>query len=91
MKCFNSFCQIRVNDSSDINNCECTACPNRAASDIVCVSDGTSLRTPAACVMPEMPYCPACKHGYIVPVEGSDTDVEWRCLLSEEDRFATAD
>ena len=43
------------------------------------------------CIMPEAPYCPACEYGYIVPVEGSDTDVEWRCLLKEDDCFVAAD
>ena len=37
------------------------------------------------CIMPESPYCPACQYGYIVPIGDSDTDVEWHCLLKEDD------
>lgn len=37
------------------------------------------------CIMPEMPYCPACKYGYIQRDENSDTDCEWICLLRDED------
>lgn len=30
------------------------------------------------CIMPEMPYCPACEYGYIVAI--SETDCEWHCM-----------
>lgn len=29
------------------------------------------------CIMPEMPYCPACKYGYIVKID--ETECEWHC------------
>lgn len=29
MDCFNHSCPFRVNDSSSLHRCECTACPNR--------------------------------------------------------------
>lgn len=32
------------------------------------------------CIMPEMPYCPACKYGYVEHFEGNDTDTVWHCL-----------
>jgi len=32
------------------------------------------------CIMPEMPYCPACKYGYIEHFEEDDTRTEWHCL-----------
>ena len=32
------------------------------------------------CIMPEMPYCPCCKYGYIEHFEGNDTDTVWHCL-----------
>ena len=35
------------------------------------------------CIMPEQPYCPACKYGYIEYVDGSDTDTIWHCLLED--------
>ena len=37
------------------------------------------------CIMPEMPYCPACKYGHICAIEGSDTDTEWICTCTDED------
>lgn len=37
------------------------------------------------CIMPEQPYCPACKYGYICMDETSDTDAEWICLCTDED------
>lgn len=37
------------------------------------------------CIMPEMPYCPACKYGYIIRSEDApDTDCEWICLYKGE-------
>lgn len=40
------------------------------------------------CIMPEMPYCPACRYGYIVYPEWVETaqdlegcSCEWVCLL----------
>lgn len=37
------------------------------------------------CIMPEMPYCPACKYGLIIPT--CDTEEEWECMYDgkEED------
>lgn len=38
------------------------------------------------CIMPEMPYCPACEYGCIVPDEESDnTFTEWVCLYSPKE------
>lgn len=37
------------------------------------------------CIMPEMPYCPACKFGYIHYYENNDTDTEWVCTCTDED------
>lgn len=37
------------------------------------------------CVMPKMPYCPACKYGYIEQSEDMpDTDCIWHCLCTDE-------
>lgn len=36
------------------------------------------------CIMPEMPYCPCCKYGYVEHFEGNDTDTVWHCLKKEE-------
>ena len=36
------------------------------------------------CIMPEMPYCPVCPHGYIV-ADFDEEDVEWICLLTGEE------
>lgn len=36
------------------------------------------------CIMPEMPYCPACKYGYVEHFEGNDTDTVWHCLKKED-------
>lgn len=43
------------------------------------------------CIMPEMPYCPACKYGYISYSEQSDTDSEWICLCTDEDILRALD
>lgn len=38
------------------------------------------------CIMPEMPYCPACEFGYIASSEDvDDTMCNWICLCTEED------
>lgn len=34
--------------------------------------------TETPCIMPEMPYCPACKYGLIVTID--ETECEWKCL-----------
>lgn len=41
------------------------------------------------CIMPEMPYCPACPHGYIVYPDNVETSrdlegcsCEWICMLT---------
>ena len=36
------------------------------------------------CVMPEMPYCPACEYGYIEHFEEDDARTEWHCLKTED-------
>ena len=41
MDCFNNGCPFRVNATSNVNRCECTACPNRCANDVIIVSDHT--------------------------------------------------
>lgn len=41
MKCYNSFCPFRVNDSSDENNCVCEYCPNRVKTEGTYASDRT--------------------------------------------------
>lgn len=41
MKCFNSFCPFRVNESSDENNCVCEYCPNRVKTKDTYASDRT--------------------------------------------------
>lgn len=43
------------------------------------------------CIMPEMPYCPVCKYGYISYSEQSDTDSEWICLCTDEDILRALD
>lgn len=39
--CFNHSCPFRVNETSNVNRCECTACPNRCNNDFVITSDHT--------------------------------------------------
>ena len=41
MDCFNSSCSFRVNETSNPNRCECTACPNRCTKDVIIISDHT--------------------------------------------------
>lgn len=37
------------------------------------------------CIMPEMPYCPACEYGHITASENNpDTDCNWECLCTDE-------
>lgn len=38
-------------------------------------------REDTRCIMPEMPYCPACQYGHIVPDLDDDTCYTWYCLL----------
>lgn len=40
--------------------------------------EGGCRMTEKPCIMPEMPYCPACKYGLIVPID--ETECEWKCL-----------
>lgn len=42
--------------------------------------------TETPCIMPEMPYCPACKYGLIVPID--KTECEWRCLYDGREETA---
>lgn len=44
------------------------------------------------CIMPEMPYCPACQFGHIVPLEDGEAcpdmlggNCHWTCLCTEGD------
>lgn len=38
------------------------------------------------CIMPEMPYCPACKFGFIARTNDMpDTDCNWICLCTQAD------
>ena len=32
--CFNYSCPFRVNETSNVNKCECLACPNRYSVDV---------------------------------------------------------
>lgn len=41
MDCFNHGCPFRVNETSNANRCECTACPNKCTNDVIIVSDHT--------------------------------------------------
>ena len=43
MKCYNSFCPFRANDSSDENNCVCEYCPNRVKTEGTYASDRTIM------------------------------------------------
>lgn len=31
------------------------------------------------CIMPEMPYCPACEYGYVEFL--NETDTIWHCIV----------
>lgn len=35
------------------------------------------MKNKKLCIMPDMPYCPACKYGYIVEID--ETECEWHC------------
>ena len=39
--CFNHSCPFRVNETSNYNRCECTACPNRYNNNFVITSNHT--------------------------------------------------
>ena len=41
MDCFNHSCPFRVNETSNTNYCECTACQNRSNSDFTITSNRT--------------------------------------------------
>lgn len=43
MKCYNSFCPFRINDSNDENNCVCEYCPNRVKTEGTYASDRTAM------------------------------------------------
>ena len=38
------------------------------------------------CIMPEMPYCPACQFGHIIYTtrEALESDCTWECLCTDE-------
>lgn len=36
------------------------------------------------CIMPEMPYCPACPFGYIEQPLYDNANCEWHCLCTKE-------
>lgn len=42
MDCFRFTCPFRVNESSNMNRCECVACPNRATDHAVFVTNSTN-------------------------------------------------
>lgn len=39
--CFNRSCPFRINETSGLNRCECTACPNRCNGETLIVSTHT--------------------------------------------------
>lgn len=46
------------------------------------------------CIMPEMPYCPACPHGYVAYPDDVETyedtqgcSCEWVCMLDNEEEM----
>lgn len=41
MDCFNYSCPFRVNETSSVTRCECTACPNRSSADRLIISNRT--------------------------------------------------
>ena len=43
MKCFNSFCPFRTNDSNDEDNCVCEYCPNRVKTEGTYASNRTIM------------------------------------------------
>lgn len=45
MKCYNSFCPFRTNDSNDKDNCVCECRPNRVKSEGIYASDKTVIST----------------------------------------------
>ena len=36
------------------------------------------MKNKKLCIMPEMPYCPACKYGYILEID--ETECDWHCI-----------
>lgn len=41
MDCFNHICPFRVNETSNPNRCECTACPNKCTGDVLITDNRT--------------------------------------------------
>lgn len=41
MDCFNHICPFRVNETSNPNRCECTACPNKYTGDVLITDNRT--------------------------------------------------
>ena len=41
MDCHNHSCPFRVNETSNVNRCECVACPNRSNNDSIIRSNRT--------------------------------------------------
>lgn len=41
MDCFNHGCPFRVNETSNANRCECTACLNRYSANVLIYSNRT--------------------------------------------------
>ena len=41
MDCFNHSCPFRVNETSNVNGCECVACQNRSNGDFIITSNRT--------------------------------------------------
>lgn len=43
MKCYNSFCPFRMNDSNDEYNCVCECCPNKVKTEETYASNRTVM------------------------------------------------
>ena len=41
MDCFNHSCPFRINETLNVNHCECLACQNRSSSDFTITSNRT--------------------------------------------------
>lgn len=41
MDCFNHSCPFRINETLNVNNCECMACQNRSTSAVTITSNRT--------------------------------------------------
>ena len=41
MDCFNQSCPFRINETSNVNRCECMACPNKCTGNVLITSNRT--------------------------------------------------